>query len=183
MGMIVSLSLLGVTLAPLIGTLLSAQDGFVWSRQRARTAGSVRYAHLSLTRFMRIAGSSPFGGSVDGIDPDPQGDGNFNDIRIRADYNPADGDTDDSGEDLTFFVRADTMFVRSGAGAAEEPYLIGVDSLKFEYYDRDGVQIIDPGRVASRAISARVTIHATGEGRREPTERLLAGTVRLRNNR
>ncbi|UCC48438.1 MAG: hypothetical protein JSV41_13410 [Gemmatimonadota bacterium] len=183
MGMIVALMLLGVLLAPLLGTVLSAQHGFVASRERTRAAGSVRYAHLSLTRFMRLAGSSPLGVPVDGIDPDPDGNGDFDDIRLRADYNPADGDTDDPGEDLVFYLRGDTMFVRPGTGGTEEPYLIGVDSLAFEYFDRDGDPITDADRAAARALSTRVTIRARGERSAGPAVRVLSGMVRLRNER
>ena len=182
-GMIVSLMLLGVLMSPMLGTILAAQRGFVESREKARAAGSVRYAHLALTRFMRLAGSSPVGLPLPGIDPDPDGDGIYNDVRLRSDYNPPDGDTDDPGEDLIFFLRADTMMVKAGDGGTEEPYLIGVDSLAFEYFDRDGVPITDPDLVASRAISASVTIRARGERHVEPTVRLLVGRVRLRNGK
>jgi hypothetical protein len=181
--MIVSLMLLGVLMSPMLGTILASQRGFVESREKARAAGSVRYAHLALTRFMRLAGSSPVGLPLPGIDPDPDGDGIYNDVRLRSDYNPPDGDTDDAGEDLIFFLRADTMMVKAGDGGTEEPYLIGVDSLAFEYFDRDGVAITDPDLVADRAMSASVTIRARGERYVEPTERLLVGRVRLRNGK
>ncbi|UCC74729.1 MAG: hypothetical protein JSV86_09315 [Gemmatimonadota bacterium] len=182
-GMIVAFVLLGLLLSPMLGTILSAQRGFVESRDRARAAGSVRYAHLALTRFMRLAGSSPVGLPLPGIDPDPDGDGVFNDIRLRSDYNPPDGDTNDAGEDLTFFLRADTMYVRYGTGGTEEPYLIGVDSLAFTYFDRAGEVIADPDRIGPRAISADVTIRARGDRHADPAERTLSGRVRLRNGK
>lgn len=184
LGLIVALMLLGIILAPMLGTILAAQDGFVESRERARAAGNVRYAHLALTRYMRLAGSSPVGLPLPGIDPDPDGNGLFDDVRLRADYNPPDGDTDDAGEDLTFYVVADTMYVEAGGDAdSRQPYLIGVDSLAFEYFDRDGVVITDPDKVGTHAISAAVTIRALGERSYEPTERLMHGEVRLRNGK
>ncbi len=180
-GMIVAFVVLGFVLSPLVRTLLTAQEGFVRSRQRTQTANSVRYAHLALTRYMRNAGSSPYLVPIEGVDPDPRRDGVFDDVRLRADYNPADGDTDDPGEDLTFYVRADTMFLRSGGDGVEQPYLIGVDSLAFEYYDWNGVMITDANRVTERAASALVVVR----GRAGPAARLsvrtLAGLVRLRN--
>ncbi len=179
-GMMVAFVVLGLVLSPLVRTLLTAQEGFVISRQRAQTAGSVRYAHLALTRFMRNAGSSPYRVPIEGIDPDPRRDGRFDDVRLRADYNPADGDTDDLGEDLTFYVRADTLFMRSGADL-EQPYLIGVDSLAFEYYDRKGKLITDPDRVTERAASARVVVRGTVGSVENPSVRTLEGHVRLRN--
>jgi type II secretory pathway pseudopilin PulG len=182
-GMIVAFMLLGLMLSPLLGTILSAQRGFVANRERARAAGNVRYAHLALTRFMRLAGSSPMGLPLPGIDPDPDGNGTFDDVRLRADYNPPDGDTNDTGEDLVFYVQADTMFVRVGIGGTPEPYLIGVDSLSFEYFDRDGLPITDRDMVATHAISARKAIRARSERSFTPAKRLLSGEVRLRNGK
>ena len=180
-GMIVALVLLGLVMAPLLGTVLAAQRGFVTSRQRAQVTSSARYAHLALTRLIRAAGSSPVV-PVTGIDPDPNDDGVFDDIRLRADFNPPDGDVDDLGEDVTYYLRADTMFMRSGDGA-EQLYLIGVDSLAFEYFDRDGDPITDRDRVGQRAYSARITLRARSETYHELAERVLVGIVRLRNGR
>lgn len=183
LGMIVALTLLGLMLSPLLGTLLSAQRGFVANRERSRATSNVRYAHLALTRMMRLAGARPLGGFVSAIDPDPLGDGAFNDVRLRADYNPPDGDTNDPNEDLVFYLRSDTMYVRVGTAVdGEEPYLIGVDSLAFEYFDRDGLAITDPARVAFDARSAQVTIRSRA---RVPglAPRALIGRVRLRNGR
>ncbi len=179
---IMSLTLLGLILTPVLGTILGGQRGFTESWDRARAAGSARFAHLSLTRLIRSAGSNPVGGSVQAVDPDPLGDGVFDDIRLRSDFNPPDGDTDDPGEDLSFYVRGDTMFVLA-SGGTEEPYLIGVDSLAFEYFDVDGNPITDPERVGRRAVSARITIRARGEAPGGNAVQLLVGSVRLRNGR
>jgi hypothetical protein len=181
LAMIVALALLGFTLVPVLGTVVTAQRGFVKSREQARAAGSVRYAHLALTRLMRIAGSSPMGPDIQGIDPDPMANGNFDNVRLRADYNPADGDILDAAEDLIFFVRSDTMYVKSGLAGVEEPYLIGVDSLAFEYFASDGSVISDPALVNEYAVAAEVTIRSKGETRSGAPERLLAGYVHLRN--
>jgi type II secretory pathway pseudopilin PulG len=183
LGMIVALVLLGFMLSSLLRTVMTAQKGFVANRDRARATSSARYAHLSLTRFMRNAGASPLGLPVQAIDPDPLANGSFDNVRLRADFNPPDGDISDPGEDLIFFVRADTMFVRSGLGGSDEPYLIGVDSLAFEYFDRDGVLISDPAKVPDDALSVRVTLRARGDLHRGTAVRVLTGRVRLRNER
>ncbi len=59
--------------------------------------------------------------------------------------------------------------------------LISVDSLAFEYFERDGTPITDPALVTSRAASARVTVRTKGEA--TATQRTLVGRVRLRNSR
>lgn len=183
LGMIISLVLLGLFLSPLIGTIIGAQRGFVTTQGRARATSNVRYAHLALTRVLRAAGSNPIAGGVQAIDPDPDADGIFNDVRLRSDFNPPDGDTNDPGEDLRYYLRADTMYVQPDGGA-EQPYLIGVDSLAFEYYDRDGVAITDAARIASRgAISAQITLRARSRTYQGEAERVLVGHVRFRNGR
>lgn len=179
---IVYLTLAGLLLTPLVATIVSAQRGFVETREEVRAAGSVRFAHLTLTRHIRMAGSHPLGPRIGGIEPDPDGDGVFDDIRILADYNPPDGDVGDPGEYLRFWVGADTLFVRSGPGEAAEPYLVGVDSLAFEYFDRDGAVITDPARVPDRAVAVQVTMRGRGRGVLANDAKLeLVGRVRLRN--
>lgn len=179
---IVYLTLVGLLMAPLVATVVNAEHGFVRSHEVGKTTGSARFAQLALTRYMRMAGSHPQGPRYAGIDPDPDGDGVFNSIRIRADYNPPDGDTDDAGEDQTFFVQADTLYMRAGLGTAQ-PYLVGVDSLAFEYFDRDGNLLTDPGRVATRALEAQVIIRGRGEAFQDESDRVLMGRVRLRNRK
>lgn len=180
---IVYLTLVGLLMAPLIATVVSAQRGFVEANEAVETTGSVRFAHLALTRQIRMAGSHPMGPKIGGIDPDPNGNGSFDDVRVRADYNPPDGDTDDVGEDLTFYVSADTLYVLRQPSATVEPYVVGIDSLKFEYYDREGLELTDVSKIQQRAIGIQVTVHGQGEPLwGEVTEREVTGYVRLRNS-
>lgn len=179
-GMLVSFVLLGALLSPLVGTIVRAQRGLLASKDRSTAVNSERHAHLTLARYFRLAGVSPTGVPVSGLDPDPDGNGRFDSVRLRADFNPPDGDTADPGEDQTFFVRGDTMLVREPGTGGEEPYLVGVEGLRFEYFDRDGDPLTDPGRIATRALAARVTIESRGPGGRL---RSISGVVRLRNSR
>lgn len=178
--MLVSFLLLAVLLSAVVGTIVRAQRGLVVSRERSTAVNSERHAHLMLARYFRLAGGSPTGVPVDGLDPDPDGNGNFDSVRLRADFNPPDGDTADPGEDLLFFVRGDTMLVAEAATGGEEPYLVGVRALRFEYFDRDGNPLADAGRIATRALAARVTIRSNGPGGQE---RSISGDVRLRNSK
>jgi hypothetical protein len=179
-GMLVSFVLLGLLLSPLVGTIVKAQRGLLASKDRSTAVNSERHAHLMLARYIRLAGSSPTGVPISGIDPDPDGNGRFDSVRLRADFNPPDGDAADPGEDLVFLVRGDTMLVREFGTDGEEPYLVGVEALGFEYFDRDGHRLTDPGRIATRALAARVTIQSRGPGGRV---RSISGDVRLRNSR
>lgn len=179
-GMLVSFLLLAVLLSAVVGTIVKAQRDMVVSRERSTALNSERHAHLMLSRYFRLAGGSPTGVPVGGLDPDPDRNGSFDSVRLRADFNPPDGDTADPGEDLLFFVRGDTMLVAESATGAEEPYLVGVRALRFEYFDRDGYPLTDAGRISTRALAARVTIRSLGPGGQE---RSTSGDVRLRNSK
>ncbi len=180
-GALVALVLSGLVLSQLLGMVIHSQRGFIQSNAAASAAGSARHAHLVLTRLLRMAGSDPQGVSIQGIDPDPLGHDVFDNIRLRADYNPPDGDIQDPGEDLTLWLRADTMLVQWGANAPAEPYLFGVDSLAFEYFDGTGALITEADRVATQAASIRLTVRGLGEAHDERREQLLVGRVKLRN--
>lgn len=179
-GMLVSFLLLGVLLSAVVGTIVNAQRDMIVSQERSTAMNSERHAHLMLSRFIRLAGGSPTGVPIAGLDPDPDGNGSFDSVRLRSDFNPPDGDTADPGEDLLFFVRGDTMLVAESATGAEEPYLVGVRALRFEYFDRDGNLLTDAGKVSNRALAARVTIRSLGPGGQE---RSITGDVRLRNSK
>ncbi len=180
-GAIVSVALSFLVLGQLMGMVIDSQRGFLKSNAKVNAASSARYAHLALGRLIRFAGADPQGISIVGIDPDPRGHGVFDNIRLRSDFNPADGDILDSGEDLTFWLSADTLFVQWGAAAAPEPYLYGVDSLAFEYLDRNGAPITDPVLVPSRTASVWLTVRGSQEVYGEKRGELLSGRVTLRN--
>jgi hypothetical protein len=180
-GAIVTLVLSALVLGQLMVMVIDSQRGFLKSNAKVSAASSARYAHLALTRLIRFAGADPQGISFIGIDPDPRGHGAFDNIRLRADFNPADGDISDSGEDLTFWLWGDTVMVKWGSDAAPEPYLFGVDSLAFEYFNRNGAAITDPDLVPSHTASVQLTVRGSTEIYGEKRGELLSGRVTLRN--
>ncbi len=180
-GALVTLALSGLVLAQLMSMVIDSQRGFILSSASGSAASSARHAHLALTRLLRLAGSDPQGIAIQGIDPDPLSHGVFDNVRLRADYNPPDGDILDPGEDVTFWLSADTLLVQWGADAPAEPYLFGVDSLAFEYFDRSGGSIVEAERIPSRAELVRLTVRGVAYGHGERRQQLLVGRVKLRN--
>ncbi len=180
-GAMVSLVLAGFVLAQLLGMVVASQRGLIDSNARTDAAGSARHAQLALTRLIRIAGSDPKNVGVQTVDPDPLTRGVFDNIRVWSDYNPPDGDVLDPGEDMTFWLQGDTMYVRAGANGTAEPYLFGVDSLHFRYLNRSGVELTDTAQISSKAVSVELVIRGRGEAHGEPRRQLLLGRVKLRN--
>lgn len=180
-GALVTLVLSGLVLGQLLSMVITSQRGFISSNATGSAASSARHAHLALARLLRVAGSDPHGISIQGIDPDPLNHGVFDNVRLRADYNPPDGDILDPGEDVTLWLSADTVRVRWGADAPAQPYLFGVDSLAFEYFDRKGGSIGEAEKIRSQATSVRLTVRGVAYGYGERREQLLIGRVKLRN--
>ena len=86
--------------------------------ERVRAQESLRVAQMTLAPLLRSAGADPLGSGLTSVDVDPDGDGVFNDLRIKSDFNPMDGDVSDILEDVHVFVSNDTLWVRWQAGAA-----------------------------------------------------------------
>ncbi len=176
-----SLLLSALVLSQMLVMVVDSQRGFVRSNAAVKAASSARHAHAALGRLLRVSGADPQDLEVVGIDPDPLGRGVFDNVRLRSDYNPPDGDITDPGEDVTFWLSADTLMVRWGPAALAEPYLIGVDSLAFEYFDWNGTPILNPSLVATSAVSVQVTVRGSSEAFGEPRDQLLSGRVTIRN--
>ncbi len=68
-----------------------------------------------------------------------------------------------------------------GPSASPEPYLWDVDSLAFDYFDRDDIAITQADQVPSRAVSVQVTVRGRGIAYSESHAQLLTGRVTLRN--
>lgn len=76
-------------------------------------------------------------------------------LRVRSDFNPADGVLDDPMEDIVIYVSGDTLYYRDmGRGASDEPQFHSIESVTFELLDANGA----PTAVADSVRQVRMTI-------------------------
>ena len=78
--------------------------GHVAQQDASEMQQNERFAMDAVLRAVRGAGNNPLGLSFDRFDLDPDGDAQFNSLRIRSDFNPPDGDLNDPEEVLLFSV-------------------------------------------------------------------------------
>jgi prepilin-type N-terminal cleavage/methylation domain-containing protein len=157
--LMISLTMLAIVLGAMTMTMVSMQRGYTREREVVRSEDALRSAELIITSILRTAGANPLNRTaapVPGIDPFAPP---FDDIRVLADFNPADGDVSDLLEDVQVSALNDTLFVRWQAGGATTPVAFPVRSLLFQY-DSSGTVLATTADAVRAARRVRVTIEA-----------------------
>jgi type II secretory pathway pseudopilin PulG len=93
------------------------------------------------------------------IQPDPDGNGVFDSVRVQADWNPRDGDLDDPYENVLFVVANNTLWKREPTDAALVAFGDNVQSVIFTYTNQNGGPLANP--VARPDLIGGVTITVT----------------------
>ena len=153
--LLVSMTLLSVVMGSVVSVMTQVQRDYARQRTRDESLNAVRSAELLLGRIFRTAGSDPNRVGVVGIVAQPNGAGS---VRVRADFNPADGDVNDPLEDVTVDLSSGEMRVRWQAGGTITPLVRPVSGLTFQYFRRDGTQLTN---LASADSAKRVRIVIT----------------------
>ena len=136
--LLVSMTLLTIVMASIVGVITRVQRDYVRQRARDEAMTAVRSAELLLTRVFRTAGADPNRVGIVGITAQPNGSGS---VRVRADFNPADGDVSDDLEDVTIDMSGADMRVQWKGSGAPGTLVSPLSGLTFEYFRRDGTQI------------------------------------------
>lgn len=178
--LMVSLTILSVLMGALLSAVISMQRGYVNQRERVRAQESLRAAQMTLITILRSAGADPLSSGLTRLDPDPNGNGTFDDLRVVTDFNPPDGDVSDLLEDVRVWLANDTLWVRWRAGGSDQPLASPVTKLEFEYYANDGTQYSTAPQVVG-ATRARFILEAPRDLRTGRVERIESWWVHLRN--
>lgn len=183
--LMLSMLLLSVVLGAVVSVVLTMQRSYIRQRQVAGSDDALRAAESTLLTVLRSAGANPLmmtGASIPQLAADPLGHGTFDNVRAVADFNPADGDTNDPLEDVTVSVASDTMFVRWQAGGSTDAVAYGIRSLLFEYYASNGVALTTASQ-ASMATRVKITMTAISHTRPVTLTRREQLWLYLRNRR
>ena len=178
--LIVSITLLGIIMGALMSVVVSTQRGYVSQLERVRAQESLRAAQMTLITILRSAGADPVLSGFAQLDPDPDGNGEFDDLRVVTDFNPPDGDVTDILEDVRVWLANDTLWVRWLASGSNQPLVSPVSTLEFEYYANDGTKYTSAAQVVG-ATRARFIIEAPRDPRTGTVERIESWWVHLRN--
>lgn len=156
---ILSLTLLTVVVGALFGLVVNVQRGYTVQQESLRAEETLRTVELTLRTVLRSAGADPLATGQALLDPDPLGHGRFDNLRVRADHNPPDGDFADEMEDVRVRLQGGTVEVQWQAGAAWQPIAEPVASLAFEYFDDNGSPCTTAAQLAA-ARRVRIVVEA-----------------------
>lgn len=157
--MLVTLSLLSVIMAGVTGMVTRTQRDYTRQREAIRLQENMRNAEMTIARLLRTAAVDPLDLSIGSLDVDPLARGAFDNVRVRSDFNPVDGDVLDPLEDALVYTSHDTLYVRWQAGAVPQPIAYPVRSLLFEYFAADDSPVTTQAQIGS-AVKAKYTITA-----------------------
>jgi prepilin-type N-terminal cleavage/methylation domain-containing protein len=163
---LIALGLLAVVGTALTSLVLGTQRDYIRQRERVQAEQTIRAVEALLTRVLRTARVDPRRLNIGRLDADPLATGAFDNLRVRSDFNPVDGDVADPLEDVLLQVRNDTLLVRWQAGGVMEPAAYPVRSLRFFYQATDGTALVS---AATAAAAKRVRIVVTVPGLEDPS--------------
>ena len=155
--MLITMTLLTIVLGSVTGMVTRTQRDYVRQREAVRLQENVRTAEMLLTRLLRTSTVDPLNLNLGSIVVDPLAHGQFDNIRLRSDFNPPDGDVADPLEDALIYTSQDTLYVRWQAGALPQPVAFPVRKVLFEYFAIDNTPITTQALVASAA-KAKFTV-------------------------
>jgi prepilin-type N-terminal cleavage/methylation domain-containing protein len=139
--MLVSLTLFSIVAGAVTVMITQTQRDYTRQREVVRLQENMRTAELVLTRLLRSATVDPMSTNVGVVTVDPLAHGVFDNIRVRSDFNPADGDVLDPLEDVLVYTNSDTLYVRWVAGAVPQAVAYPVRSILFEYFAADDTPV------------------------------------------
>lgn len=155
--LIIAMTMLSLVMASIVSVIVKVQRDYTRQRGQINSVEALRTTELLLTRVMRTARANPLAVTgLTSINPNPLAHATFDNVRVLADFNPADGDVADPLEDVLVSVSADTLRIRWSAGLSTEPVVFPVSNLLFEYFAADGTAITTTD--VSTAKRVRMTI-------------------------
>lgn len=160
--LIVAMVLLGVIMAALFGTITRTQQRYVEQRASTRAHETLGLVEQTLMRLFRSARSDPKEVKLSGITVNPLNHVNWDNVAIRSDFNPPDGDVDDLMEDVQLSVASDTLFVRWQKNGATTAMAYPVRSMLFQYYSTSGVLLTAVADIVGAA-RVKFTISVPGK--------------------
>lgn len=160
--LLITLALLGIVMTGVMSVVLNMQKGYVRQREVARAEDALRVAETTLSNIFRMAGANPMnlaGAYAPILDANPLSSSAFDNVRVAADFNPADGDLASPLEDVLVWTQSDTLYVRWQAGELAAPVAYPVRSLLFAY-DSSGTALTNAADIARSANRVKVTLTA-----------------------
>lgn len=149
---LIELLLVCVMLTVILGIITvvvsGLQSNYAQRRSRVEQLNDGSAVLDLITHIIRVAGANTTSQALT-----PTG---TNQLRIRADWNPMDGNLNGQYEDVTFFVSNKTLSIRNEITTVQTDLVSNVNSLKFEYFDSNGNTTANPTQIARVKITLEI---------------------------
>ena len=136
--------ILSIVLGMVMQILVGTQQRYSQQRQLIEIQNNAVTGLDNLVRLIKTAGSNPQNIAMTPVNPDPDGNAQFDSIRVQGDWNPPDGFLTDSYEDVAFSTNGGVMMIQDTNDPNPVPFLEGISTMTFTYLDANGVPIADP---------------------------------------
>ena len=157
--MLVAMTLLTLVMATVTSLITRTQRDYTRQREAIRLQENVRTAELVVTRLFRTATVDPLNLNLGSVVINPLAHGALDNVRVRSDFNPVDGDVNDPLEDALVYTAQDTLYVRWQAGAVPQPVAFPVRSIVFEYFTANDTPVTTQAQFVNAA-KVRYTVTA-----------------------
>jgi type II secretory pathway pseudopilin PulG len=154
---------LSVVLGGTTMTLLRVQQQYTAQRATIEAREQARFLEMMLTNLFRTSGANPQRITPKEnvymvVNPLARSGTNWNNVDVRADFNPVDGVLDGELESVRIALTQDTVYITPSVAAAAEPIAFPVSELRFRFYTLGGTEISDAAAVPTTARRVRITI-------------------------
>jgi prepilin-type N-terminal cleavage/methylation domain-containing protein len=137
--------ILGIVMGLVTQILGSIQLTYREQQQIITAQDNARATLDFMTRLIRMAGNNPNNiANLQAIHPDPDGNNQLDSIRVRADWNPADGALNDRYEDVIFTSGSGFVYTQEPSDAQPVQFAEGLGPVSFSYFDSSNGSIADP---------------------------------------
>jgi prepilin-type N-terminal cleavage/methylation domain-containing protein len=161
--LVISMTILSVVLGASTLMLLKVQQQYTSRRGVAGTSDQLRSIELTLMRLFQTARANPKNITAVAnlamvVNPIGRSGSTWDNVELRADFNPVDGTVNGNLENVRIELTKDTVFVRWKKGGTAEPIAYPVKELRFQFYRLDGTEITNVTAAGDSARRVRVTI-------------------------
>lgn len=178
--LIISMTILAIIIAGSTMTLLHVQRQYTEQRGVSESRETARSLELLFGRLFRNARANPRNMAPAGVAMavNPAGSKVWDNVELKADFNPSDADVLDQLETVRIHKSNDTIYARWAAkGVTPEPVAYPVSKLLFQFYDVAGTELTTTATAAG-ARRVKVTIGVPVPKTSETIERVTWYTIR-----
>jgi prepilin-type N-terminal cleavage/methylation domain-containing protein len=161
--LLISMVVLSIVLGGTTMTLLRVQQQYMVQRATIEARDQARFLEMILTNLFRTSGANPAritpaSNVAMVVNPLGRSGTSWNNVDIRADFNPVDRALDGDLENVRVALTSDTVYIRQSALATAEPIAYPVTQLRFQFYTLDGTEITDATAAPTSARRVKITI-------------------------